>query len=147
MHSGENGPIKLRARDAEDLAVVSAMLQDAILPLGDMTYDPDEKSFILALNRFRWEQDQQNAQHERVHTGVRFDLVERVRYSGIDMKNRGVFLNILSIDHQLLSENLDNILIYFSGGGCICLEIDAISCLLSDFGAPWPTQWRPHHEG
>ena len=46
---------RLSARSVEDLAVVAALLQDAIVPVGDMAYLADEKSFVLALNRFRWE--------------------------------------------------------------------------------------------
>jgi hypothetical protein len=147
MESGADSPLKLRARDAEDLAVVSAMLQDAIVPFGDIAFLPDEKSFVLALNRYRWEQPENDSRQERIHAGLRFDDVERVRYSGLDLKNRSSFLSLLSLEHQPAEKSHDRIMLYFSGGGKICLEIKMISCLLSDFGAAWPTQWRPDHEG
>jgi hypothetical protein len=47
-------PIRLRAEDDEDLKIVSACLQDAILPIGDMGFLPDEKRFVMVVNRFRW---------------------------------------------------------------------------------------------
>jgi hypothetical protein len=145
MEPGTDNSLKLRARDAEDLIVVSAMLQDAIVPLGDIAFLPDENSFVLALNRYRWEQPENVTRPERIHAGVRFDDVHRVRYSGIDMKNRSGFLSLLSLEHQPHGKNRDSIILYFSGGGKISLEIELISCLLSDFGTPWPTQYRPDH--
>ncbi len=46
--------LRLIALDAEDLAVLAAHLQDAILRVGDMIYLPDEQRFVIALNRFDW---------------------------------------------------------------------------------------------
>ena len=50
-----SGPLKLRAMDDEDLGVVSAFLQDAIVPLAEMEFVPGEKRFALVASRFRWE--------------------------------------------------------------------------------------------
>jgi hypothetical protein len=47
--------LKLRARDAGDLEMIAAILQDALVPLADMKYLPREQRFALLLNRFRWE--------------------------------------------------------------------------------------------
>ena len=74
---------RLSARTVEDLAVVAALLQDAIVPLGDMAFLAEERSFVLALNRFRWEADDGAPARERTHSGLRFDCVRRVRYRGI----------------------------------------------------------------
>ena len=46
---------KLVALDAEDLAVVSAHCQDAVLKLRDARFFPSERRFVLELNRFAWE--------------------------------------------------------------------------------------------
>jgi hypothetical protein len=147
MEPVADSSLKLCARDAEDLIVVSAMLQDAIIPLGDIAFLPNENSFVLALNRYRWEQPENGSRPERIHAGVRFDEVHRVRYSGIDLKNRSGFLSLLSLEHRLDDKGCDSITLHFSGSGKIRLEIKMISCLLSDFGAPWPTSLRPDHEG
>ena len=48
-------PLKLIALDEEDLAVVSSLLQDAVLRVADMTYVPAQKRFAAVLNRFDWE--------------------------------------------------------------------------------------------
>ena len=46
--------LKLVALDPEDLAVLSAHLQDAIAKVGDIAYLPKEKRFAMVLNRFDW---------------------------------------------------------------------------------------------
>lgn len=147
MTAGDDNPLKLRAHDAEDLAVISAMLQDALVPLGDMTFLPDDNSFILAVNRYRWEQSDAP---QRVHSGVRFDRVRRVQFSNIDRRNRRQFLSLMALEFlpaaETNAETGDVILLHLAGGGRIRLEVDEIFCVLSDFGEPWPTQWRPDHD-
>ena len=54
--------LKIIARDAEDLAVVSACLQDALIPLNEMRYLPQERRFIMVANRFRWERAAKGSQ-------------------------------------------------------------------------------------
>ena len=46
--------LKLRAHDADDLQVMAALLQDAIVPVSEMLFLPNAKRFILVANRFRW---------------------------------------------------------------------------------------------
>jgi hypothetical protein len=48
-------PLKLIALDEEDLAVLSSLLQDAVVRVADMTYLPGQKRFAAVLNRFDWE--------------------------------------------------------------------------------------------
>ncbi len=71
-------PLKLRAEDEEDLAVVSTILQDALVPVGEMAYLPEEKRFVLVANRFKWEAPPLSGGrlYERAHVGIAFDEVE-----------------------------------------------------------------------
>jgi len=55
MAANSDNRLKLRAEDDEDLAVVSAFLQDALLPVAEMVYLPAEQRFVLVANRFMWE--------------------------------------------------------------------------------------------
>ncbi len=144
MTGDDAKPLKLRARDVEDLAVVSAALQDALVPLGDIAHLPDEKTFLLAVNRFRWEN--RSDQAERVHAGLRFDAVRRVQYRDIDLSNRSRFLAFLTIAFDGDEGQGGAVVIHFSGGGAIRLEVGGLYCVLSDLGEPWPTQWMPEHE-
>jgi hypothetical protein len=139
--SSEPGRLRLFASAQDDLSVISALLQDALVPLGDMAYLPEEKSFMMALNRFRWEAAGDSELRERVHAGLRFDRVNRVRYRGIDRRQRGHILSLLAIAHE------DGVLtLHFSGDGVIRLEAEELRCALEDFGEPWPTRSTPHHD-
>lgn len=131
---------RLSARSVEDLAVVAALLQDAIVPLGDMAYIADEHRFVMALNRFRWEADESASTRERIHAGLRFDTVRRVRYRGIRRSDRSQFLSLLTI-----SSDEGVVVLHFAGGCAIRLEVDELRCGLEDFGEPWPTPSTPSH--
>lgn len=138
------GRLKLRARDADDLAVVAACLQDAVLPLAEMTFQPAHKRFVMVVSRFKWEDAEgervEGRIYERVHSGVRFDGVRAVRVRDFDQDSRTRILSLLTIESG--DGHIDLI---FSGGGMIRLETDRILCQVEDIDEPWPTQWRPAH--
>jgi len=137
-------PVKLRALDAEDLAVISAVLQDAVVALRDMRYLPEEKRFVLVASRFRWEvapgEHREGQIYERVHSGICFDQVTRVRRRGFGKTGRGTVLSLLAV----VSED-SHVDLQFSAGAVIRLEVDSLMCHLEDLDEPWPTQWRPSH--
>jgi hypothetical protein len=159
--------LKLSARDAEDLAVISACVQDALVPIGEMTYLPAEQAFLLALNRFRWDRIDPNAPeppavssrgsgppkdavfwepsdrgpaYERVMSGLRFEHVTSVQTRGIDLRKRERILELLTLHAEP-----DAVILVFAGDATIRLEITELRCFLEDFGQAWPTRWRPHH--
>ncbi|QCN94558.1 DUF2948 family protein [Azospirillum argentinense] len=144
-------PIRLRAQDAEDLKVVSACLQDAILPIGDMCFLPEEARFVLVANRFKWEtagkrrpgptaDDDHLNPFERVNCGVRIEGVKAVKLRGLDLKDRAQILELLSV------EAADGALVLnFAGGACIRLESPSWTCFVEDLGEPWPTGCKPCH--
>lgn len=132
---------RLLARTVEDLSVVAALLQDALLPLGDMAFLPDERAFVMACSRFRWEMGDDAKSHERVHAGLRFDTVGTVTYRGIRRSDRSQFLSLLTISYD---EGV--VVLHFSGGGMIRLSVDELHCVLEDFGEPWPTFSVPNHD-
>ncbi len=136
-------PLKLRARGVEDLSIISAAMQDALVPLGDISHIPDEKSFVMVANRFCWEGD--GSQPERTHAGLRFDAVRRVQYRGIDRSNRSQFLSLLTIAYDGADTDDGIVVIHFSGDAAIRLEVGGLYCILADLGQPWPTQWTPEH--
>jgi hypothetical protein len=151
-------PLKVIARDAEDLAVVAACLQDALIPLNEMRYLPQERRFIMVANRFRWERAAQGKQApaqegdasfdsdedfgatQRTNAGICIDRVLAVRSRNIDRSRPDDFLSLLSL--QLDGNRLS---LLFAGGGVIQVEIEALALYLSDLGKAWPTQWQPEH--
>jgi Protein of unknown function (DUF2948) len=150
--------LKIIARDAEDLAVVSACLQDALIPLNEMRYLPQERRFIMVANRFRWERAAQGSEEpapgtdapfdsdedfgaqQRTNAGICIDRVLAVRSRGIDRSRPDDFLSLLSV--QLDGNKLAFL---FAGGGVIQVEVEALALYLSDLGKAWPTQWQPDH--
>src|SRR5438270_7952120 len=80
--------LRLRAEDADDLAVISACLQDALVSVRDLAYDRDARCFMLVANRFRWEdcggsgRPEQGAPFERTLCGVVFEAIDGVAYRG-----------------------------------------------------------------
>jgi hypothetical protein len=53
--TADDDRLRLIALDAEDLAVLSAHVQDAVLKVGQMRWMPRERRFVIGLNRFAWE--------------------------------------------------------------------------------------------
>src|SRR5205814_6135829 len=74
--------LRLRAEDADDLAVISACLQDALVSVRDLAYDREARTFVFVANRFRWEGcapgQGESARFERILCGIAFDEVEGV---------------------------------------------------------------------
>lgn len=142
--------LKLRAADAEDLAVLSAILQDSLVTIAEMAYLPEERRFALVANRFRWEPPAEAAQPkkgggaERVLTGLCIDGVSAVSRRGFHPRESDRILSLLAL--RLEEGGADRSLILdFAGGSSVRLEVDRIMCHLDDLGEPWPTRWRPKH--
>jgi hypothetical protein len=156
--------MRLMAKDADDLAIIAACLQDALVPISEVQYLAGEQQFIMLLNRFRWERqpagrhipatgktepgdasfhdaDDYFDTEQRIHCGLCIDKVTSVRSRGVNLKLRGKFLSLLTL--QIDGQNLN---LVFSGGGVIQLTVSELSLFLSDMGEGWPTQWRPDHE-
>ena len=136
--------LKLRARDEQDLAVLAACLQDALVPLADMLYEPSAGRFAMVVNRFMWEASPEGRGgapvHARVHGVLAIHAVNGVQLRDIDRSNPDVPLSLLTLrleDGSLLLE--------FAGGGTIRIAIADIHLYLEDVGEPWPTAWRPEH--
>jgi hypothetical protein len=138
--------LRLRAHDAADLQVVSACLQDAILPIGDMTYEHAARRFVLVANRFCWERaNDREAAFDRVNCGVVFDGVNAVRLRRIDRNDRALMLSLLAITHEDLPKGVALTLVCADNRD-IRLEADGIAVRLEDFDAAWPTVNRPSHD-
>ncbi len=134
--------LKLLARDEEDLAVISAVLQDALIPVSEMAYLPEERRFALVANRFRWEApgDRPRENFERRLTGLSIGGVSAVRRRGFSPGDPDRILALLALRRVAGALQLD-----FAGGASIRLETTEILCHLDDLSEPWPTRWQPRH--
>lgn len=149
--------------------VIASCVQDALVPLRDISWMKRDRRLILVLNRFMWEQAQSDvpgtdegltpatpdgsagdasfedaearATHWRSNATLVFDKVKRVQTCGIDPKDRDQFLNLLTI-----ASEPKRITLIFSAEARLRLEISEIRCHLSDVGEPWPSWSVPRHE-
>ena len=134
--------LKLRAEDEEDLAVISAFLQDALLPVAEMVYLAEEQRFVLVANRFMWERPpvDKKGRSERTLTGLAFEGVTAVQVRGFERSQGDRILQVLAVRSAPGA-----IIFEFSGADAMRLEVGRILCHLEDIGEPWPTPWRPRH--
>jgi hypothetical protein len=130
--------LKLRATDAHDLAVLAAVTQDALVPVGEMVFAAAEKKFYAALNRFCWEE--KGKPHHRTHSALCIENVESVQLRGVDLTKHGEVLDLLTIIYDNKS-----VLLSFAGHRDVRLQVTKIACRLDDFGAAWTTKSKPRH--
>ena len=136
--------LKLAATDEEDIVVLSALLQDSVVPASEMIYLPAEKQFVLVVHRFRWEEAGEEriagAIYKRIRCGICFDKVVNVQQRNFEQSKRGEMLDLLA-----LGGTRGYVDLLFAGGATIRLKTDSVLCHAEDFGEAWPTQWRPQH--
>lgn len=139
------GGLHLLAFEEDDLAVLSANLQDAIVRIADMTFLPQEKRFALICQRFDWVAAEKG-RIERCQTGLHFDAVRKASIQGFDQKRRDRVLNLLSITFEPTEAPSGTILLTFSAGGAVRLDVDYIEAQMSDLDLRWKAKRRPGHE-
>ena len=142
-------PLALMAADADDLRVVSAVLQDAVAKVGDLAFLPRARRFALVANRFVWEEGASKARgpFSRVRTGVHFDDVRAARTRNLDLENKSAVVDILSLAFDEAEDGAGTVTITLAGGGAIALDVEAVNVTVEDISSPWRTQSRPDHEG
>jgi hypothetical protein len=141
--------LKLVAFDVDDLAVVSAHVQDAVLKVRDMTFLPKEQRFAAVINRFVWEKPAEGTfrkSWERRRAGFHFDRVLAVRSTGIDRSNPEAVLDLLAIAFDVKEEPTGTVTLIFAGGGAIALDVECIEASISDLGPAWTTACCPEHQ-
>jgi hypothetical protein len=137
--------LRLVALDPEDLAIVSAHLQDAIVRVGDISYLPHEKRFAIAARRFDWE-TAEGEQPRRRLTGLHFEQVTGVRAKGIDQSNQDATLSLLAITFEERDTPSGTATLIFSEGGAIQIDVECIELQMKDLGPVWAAESRPVHE-
>ena len=142
-----SGALKLMAEDAADLDIIAAAAQDALLRIGDVSYDKKARRFATLLNRFRWEQADEKGPFERVRSALSFEGVLSVRSRKVRMDAPEAVASLLSIGFTPDAEPPGGeVRLVFAGGGEIALKVECLDALLMDMGAAWRTPRRPDHE-
>lgn len=140
-----SGGLRLTAQDSDDLKVISAAMQDAIVRMGEIAYDPRARSFALAANRFRWEA---RRRRERVRAALDVRGVLAIRRRGLAVERRNAVANLLALEFTPDAEPPSGTLrLIFSGDGEIALDVECLEVSLIDMGAPWRAHAKPRHGG
>lgn len=134
--------LQLIALDADDLAILSAHLQDAVVRVEDLAWRPRQRRFAMAVRRFDW---QAPPQHPRRRlSALHFERVTAVRKRGAEPRKDGV-LNLLAITFAEGEAPSGAVTLVFSGGFAIRLEVECIEAQLKDLGPQWEAASRPMH--
>ena len=149
--------LRLLARDKDDVAVLSALLQDAIIPGADMEFDRNTNQFILVANRFCWEippldgvtSSDGKLVHERRLCGICIRHVTAAQHHNWPDMRQDALFNLLALRHVDMAEQVNEgvgLQFEFSGGSSLRLLTDEIDITLADLDAGNPTSFQPAHD-
>src|SRR3974390_2876046 len=126
MRSETPVPLKLGALDHEDLKIISAHLQDAVLRIADMAYMPAERRFAAVLSRFDWlaadRDDGKPSNLRRCRCALRFDRVIRAQVQKIRPGEASGFAELLAVTYEEDGAPGGFVTLYFAGGGAVRLQ-------------------------
>lgn len=152
FEDGGEAPLRLVASDPEDLAVISALVQDAVLPVTEMRHDPRRRRFALMLNRFRWE-DRTQAEavgrvYERVRSALVIEDVLAVQSQGFDRGDKDLVLSLLALDFAPGADGTGRLTLTLAGDGAVALDVEALDLRLEDVTRPYraPSGKVPTHD-
>jgi len=139
--------LKLVALDRDDMEVVSAHLQDAIVKAADIHWRPAENRVVVGLNRFDWEAAHCSStpQFRRRRAALRFDRVSACRCRDLSAVQKDQVLNLLAVEFEPKDEPAGVVTFTFSGGGALRLEVECLEVELADLGPCWGTDCCPEH--
>ncbi|EAQ04792.1 hypothetical protein OB2597_05900 [Pseudooceanicola batsensis HTCC2597] len=150
FEEGREAPLNLGAEDAEDIGILSALVQDAVFGATDIQWDQAGRRVSLLLNRFRWE-DRGAGRHapERVRSVLVIENAMAVASQGVDRRDEGLVLSLLSVSFELDEQAPGgDVLLTLAGDGAIRVTVEAPELRLRDVTRPYraPSGRRPSHD-
>jgi hypothetical protein len=146
FEDGAERPLRLRAETPEDLAVISALVQDAVCQPDRIAWMPRRHRFTLLLNRFRWEDrpaaERQRRPFERIQSLLTVDSAMRARTSGVDPADRELVMAVLSIDFEPTEDGAGRVQLVLAGDGEIVLDVECLDVSLVDVTRPYVARAR-----
>lgn len=145
---GRERPLNLGALDAEDLQVLSSLVQDGVFPASEMRFDRKQRRFAILLNRVRWEDGGQTRHApERVQSLLVFDAVRAVASQGVPKGDADTILSLLGLSFEETDAPSGHIILTLAGDGALRLDVEAIDATLRDVTKPYaaPSGKLPDH--
>ena len=148
MKDEKKNRLKLIGKNEEDLKIISAYLQDSVVISRDIIYLKKNRTFIMILNRFMWEDVEKGVFREskRIRCAIKFEHVLLVKSKRINQKNKNKPLGCLAIKSEKLSSDNYDIKILFSGGSIISLVSEVLEVYMQDLGKAWNVKRIPVHK-
>jgi len=142
--------LKLVALDKDDIEVVSAHVQDALVKIGDIFWRPNEHRFVVALNRFDWmsaadAKTGAKPDYRRCRTALRFERVLACKSRNLDQAAKDARLNLLAVEFDESDAPGGVVSLIFSGGGLIRLDVECLEAELADLGEVSAAALCPDH--
>ncbi len=132
-------PLRLLAEDADDLHIISAALQDAIMRPVDIVWEPSARRVTLALSRFCWE-----CGGTRVMSAMQFGDVVAVKSRRLPRGPEHA-LELLAMDFDPGEPPGGRVTLMFAGGGDLRIEVECLDAILTDLSERWPARVAPTH--
>lgn len=130
-----NQPLKLIALDPDDLAVISAHVQDARVQAADIVWRQAEKRLVIGMNRLDWEQTLSGATSpRRLVAALRFDRVLACKSRNIDLEAPERALDLVGIEFHAGDPPGGSALLLFDRGAALRLDVECLECELTDLG-------------
>ena len=148
MKLSEKNNLKLIGKNEDDLKVISAYLQDSIVVVKDIVFLKKNKSFIMIVNRFMWEDVEKGVfrQNKRIRCAIKFEEVIKVESKNINQDNKNKPLECLAIKCASIVNGTYKIKIFFAGNSIITIISEVIEVALHDLGNPWNVKHIPAHK-
>ena len=139
--------LRLKATDDEDLEVFAAVLQDAPMPLAEVTHLVEEKRFGALFRRYRYENGQEQSAEEmqQVECALVFEGVLAAEAWDIGGLGGHGAVELMTIVSEEIAGGGVQITLVFHGGGHIRLEAEDVKGRLADIGEPCRAERRPRH--
>ncbi|NIY98678.1 DUF2948 family protein [Salipiger sp. HF18] len=131
------GPLNLGAMDPDDLQVLSALLQDAVLTVSDIAFQKRHRRLGLLVNRVRREDGVHVSPPERVRTLVTVENVLGVSSQGVARDTPDMGLSVLSVGFEPGEDGAGHVVFTLAGDGALRAEVEALELGLRDVTRPY----------
>jgi hypothetical protein len=107
---------------------------------------------VVALNRFDWEcalvgqgTNAASCEYRRRRTALRFERVMACKCRQIDPARKDAVLNLLAVEFSETEAPSGVVMLTFSGGASLRLDVECLEAELADLGPSWTTGACPAH--
>jgi len=152
--AGPIRPLRLKAESAEDLMVISTLVQDAVGTAGDVAWMPRKHRLVVLVNRFRWENGLEGAgpsthPYERVRSALTIESALGVRARGLDPADKGRVYELLALTFAPGEGCAGTLSLALAGGAELAVEVECLDVALADLSQPWAAKAgkAPKHAG